>query len=203
MRARERVGDMTVCRCIKSCLALVVATGFFACSNDMQVINQIIDREEEEPDLTAYRIEVLYSDSAHLQMKMQAPVVKQFTSSEKPRDEFPEGMHVWMYGQDGTLEAEITANWATRDLTKKLWEARSNVVLSNGKGKRLESEQMFWDQEKAIIYSEKFTKYISETGDIATGRSGMRAKQDFSDWELLMGNGSLMMNDATESGTTP
>ncbi|MDR1864534.1 MAG: LPS export ABC transporter periplasmic protein LptC [Bacteroidales bacterium] len=173
---------------------ILILWGSFSCANDMAMINKIVD-PEEEPDMTAYNVEMLYSDSAYLQMKFVTPFVKQFTSAQKPRDEFPEGIHVRFYEKTGELKAEITANWAIHDHAEKLWEARSNVVLSNDKGEKLESEQMFWDQEKGIVYSRKFTKYTSETGNTAIGRNGMHAKQDFSEWTFLSSNATLMFQD--------
>ncbi|GHT21294.1 hypothetical protein FACS189430_01100 [Bacteroidia bacterium] len=162
-----------------------------ACSNDMQVIQKEID-PDEEPDLTAYHAKMDYSDSAVLQMHLETPLLKQFTNK---RDSFPKGLHVWVYEKNGTLKAEIRANWALHDHAQKLWEARSNVVITGSKGESLESEQMFWDEAKGIVYSTKFTKYTSGTGTIATGRNGMWAKQDFSQWKLLSGNATLVFND--------
>ncbi|MDR0712876.1 MAG: LPS export ABC transporter periplasmic protein LptC [Bacteroidales bacterium] len=168
-----------------------------SCSNDMQVIHKIVD-PDEEPDLTAFNIEMMYSDSAVLQMRMKTPVIKQFTSAKEPKDSFPEGIHVWMYEKTGELKAEITANWALHDHSSKIWEARSNVVISNSKGEKLESEQMFWNQEKGTVYSDKFTKYTSPTGNVATGRNGMFARQDFSELKLISGYGTMIFTEQDE-----
>ncbi|MDR2848400.1 MAG: LPS export ABC transporter periplasmic protein LptC [Bacteroidales bacterium] len=175
-------------------LLLCIFAGMIACSNDMQVIQKNVD-PDEEPDLTAYHFKMDYSDSALLQMHLETPVIKRFEKGKNPRDSFPSGLHVWMYEKNGTLKAEIRANWALHDHATNLWEARSNVVITSSKGETLESEQMFWDQGKGIVYSTKFTKYISGTGTIATGRNGMWAKQDFSQWKLLSGNATLVFND--------
>ncbi len=179
---------------LKHLLIFLSVLVIFACSNDMEVLNKIID-PDEEPDLTATNIELFYTDSARLQMKLEAPLVKQYVEAQKPRDEFPEGIHVWFYEKTGELKAEITANWAIQDHTTKIWEAKSNVVLINEEGAKLETEQMFWDQNKAIVYSDKFTKYTTKTGTVATGKNGMFAKQDFSQWRLLSGNATLVFDD--------
>ena len=170
----------------------------FSCANDLEVINKIID-PEEEPDLTATNVEMLFSDSARLQMKLISPLIKQYTSAKEPRDEFPEGLHVWLYEKTGELKAEITANWAKQDITTGIWEAKSNVVIINSEGDKLETEQMFWDPKKEIVYSEKYTKYTTNTGTVATGKDGMRAKQDFSQWRLIGGDGAtIVLKDEQE-----
>ncbi len=175
-------------------LFFVLMITVISCSNDMDVINKIID-PEEEPDVLATDVETWYTDSARLQMKMIAPILKQYVNVQNPRDEFPEGLHAWMYEKDGTLKAEVSANWAKNDHTTKIWEAQGNVVLIDASGARIESEQMFWDQEQQIVYSNKFTKYTTKTGNVATGRNGMHAKQDFSEWKLLSGNATLIVED--------
>ncbi|MDR3093473.1 MAG: LPS export ABC transporter periplasmic protein LptC [Bacteroidales bacterium] len=175
-------------------LLLCLFAGMVACSNDMQVIQRIVN-PDEEPDLTAFQVKMDYSDSAILQMHLETPLIKQFTGEKNPRDSFPNGLHVWMYEKNGTLNAEIRANWALHDNTKKLWEARNNVVITRSNGESLESEQMFWDEAKGIVYSTKVTKYTSETGTTTTGRNGMWAKQDFSEWKMFNGNGTLVFND--------
>ena len=180
--------------CYKILLFITAVAFLSSCSNDMAVINKIID-PEEEPDLLATNIKVLYTDSARLQMRLSAPIVKQFDAVKEPREEFPEGVHVLFYEKTGELKAELTANWAKNDQTTKIWEARSNVVLINSEGAKLETEQLFWDQQKAIVYSEKFTKYTTKTGSIATGKNGIYAKQDFSQWKLLSGNATLVFED--------
>ena len=141
-----------------------------SCVNDMAVVNKIID-PKEEPDLVADNIELLYSDSALLQMRLKAPVIRQYTEAEEPRREFPEGMHVWLFDKTGELKAEITANWAFHDMATNKWEARSNVVLTNIEGDKMETEQMFWEHEKQEVYSEKYTKITFANGNIASGES--------------------------------
>ena len=165
----------------------------FSCANDMDVINRLIDTELE-PDLLAENVELMYSDSARLTMRMVSPIVKQFNSATEKRDEFPEGLHVWLYEKTGELKAEITANWARHDTDKNLWEARSNVVVTNNEGLKLETEQLFWNPPKGIVYSEKYTKITAEDGTIATGNK-FNAIQDFTEWRLTEGKATIILKD--------
>ena len=166
---------------------------FLSCSNDMDIINRLIDIEID-PDLVAENVEVLYSDSARLQMKMETPVVKQFNSATEQRDEYPQGLHVWFYERTGELKGQIRANWAIHDKIKDLWEARSDVVAINSEGQKLETEQLFWDPQKGIVYSDKYTKITTEEGNIATG-DRFTAKQNFSEWKLFQGRATIMLRD--------
>jgi len=159
-----------------------LAAILFSCANSLEDLNKIID-PEEEPDITITNVEMQHSDSARLQVKMTAPSVKKYESAKEARDEFPQGMHVWLYEKTGELSAEITANWAKHDITIDLWEARNNVVLTNVEGRKLETEQLFWDQKKGTVYSENYTKITEANGNVYSGES-FTAKQDLSDYKL-------------------
>jgi LPS export ABC transporter protein LptC len=159
----------------------------------MEVVNRYIDTETE-PDLTGDHVEVFYSDSARLQMKLTTPLIKKYESAKDAHDEFPEGLHVWFYEKNGDLKAEITANWAHHDITTDLWEARSNVVIISADGRKLETEQLFWDPRKGDVYSEKYTKLTEANGSTGVGDT-FTAKQDFSEYKLRKGGGLIILQD--------
>jgi len=158
-----------------------------SCSQDLETIFKIIDTELE-PDLTVENIETLHFDSARLQVRMASPLMKQFTSAMQQRREFPEGVHVWLYESTGELGTEITANWAMHNIDLNLWEARGNVVVTTEDGRKIETEQLFWDQEKALVYSHVFTEVTQANGTTASGDS-FEADQDFESWRLFNRSG--------------
>jgi len=180
---------------------LFLITMLSSCVNDMDTVKKFIDTEIE-PDILGENVEVLYSDSARLQMRLTTPQFKQFTSATEQRREFPQGLHVWMYKKTGELEAELTANWAKHDLTVDLWEARSNVVITRADGQKLETEQLFWDRPKGEVYSEKYTKFINEDGFVATGDT-FWALQDFSDYKLNKGKATIILKDEEKPANQP
>ena len=158
----------------------------------MDIINKFIDIEID-PDFITENVEVLYSDSARIQMRMVTPLLRQFNSASEQRDEYPEGLHVWFY-EKGEYKGELTANWAKYDRVKDLWEASSNVVVTDADGKKLETEQLFWEPPKELIYSEKYTKITTENGDIFTGNR-FTSNQTFTDWKLISGRATIILRD--------
>jgi len=184
-------------------MILLVVT-MISCSTDIKVSGKYIN-EETEPDVVFYNLELLYSDSARLMVKLAAPLAKQFSSvQERQRKEFPEGLHVWFYEKTGELKAELTANWAIHDEVADLWEAQSNVVVIDREGKKLETEQLFWDPKKGIVYSEKYTKMTtSNDGTFFTGNS-FSANQDFTNPVLKQSTAQIWYYDTEteEEGET-
>ena len=168
-------------------IVLPLIATLFSCANDMDVVNKFIDAETE-PDLTGENVAVLYTDSARLKMKLVTPLIKQFNSAKERRNEFPEGIHVWLYKVTGELEAEITANRARHDIETDLIEANSNVVVTKADGQKLETEQLFFDQKKGEIYSNKYTKMTKDGSYEGSGES-FWAKQDFSIYKFFNKSG--------------
>ena len=178
-------------------IASLASMLLFSCANDMEVVNKIID-PEEEPDVIRYNVEMLYSDSARLQMKMTAPLMKIYESAKEAREECPKGLHVRFYEKTGEFKAELTANWAKHDVTKDLYEAQGNVIVTNAEGRKLETEQLFYNPKKGIVYSEKYTKITEPNGNMATGKS-FSSNQDFSNPKLIKGNAILYIKDEEEN----
>jgi len=168
-------------------IILSLSTTLFSCANDMDVVNKFIDAETE-PDLIGENVVILYTDSARLKMKLVTPRVIRFSSASEQRDEFPEGIHVWYYEETGELKAEITANWAKHNVAIDLWETRSNVVVTNNEGQKLETEQLFLDRKKGEVYSNKYTKMTKDGSYEGSGES-FWAKQDFSEWKFFNKSG--------------
>ena len=164
-------------------IASLAVLMMMSCGNDLEIIHKIIDTEIE-PDLTGKNVEMQHFDSARLQVRMVTPLMLQFTMTSEQRREFPEGIHVWLYKNTGELNAEITANWAKHNLETNIWEARNNVVVNDVvDGRVIETEQLFWDVNEAIVYSERFTRVTQSDGTMASGDT-FWARQDFSAWTL-------------------
>ena len=47
-------------------------------------------------------------------------------------------------------------------IRKKLWELKDSVVVINQTNDKLETEQLFWDQDKDDIYTDRFVKMTNE-----------------------------------------
>jgi len=178
-------------------IMLPLVAALFSCANDMEVVNKFID-EETEPDMVGIHFEILHSDSARLKMKLVTPLVKEFNSAKEKRREFPEGVHIWLYEITGELKAELTANRARQDMETNLFEAIGNVVVTVADGKKLETEQLFLDQKKSEIYSEKYTKITFKNGTIATG-DRFSAKQDLSEYKLIKGKATIMVKEEDQN----
>ena len=167
---------------------------FASCENDIDVINNITS-VKELPNLAATDIEIRYTDSAKLQVKMEAPEIEQYTSVDEPYIEFPKGIHVKFFDSLARVESEISSRYAIYYQENDLWEARQNVVAKNVQtGEQLNTELLYWDEKKGTVYSDKFTRITNDEG-VFYGEHGFEADQTLSRWKLIGSKGTVNIED--------
>ena len=165
---------------------------FFSCQNDIEIINAITS-ESDFPTESIQHIESIYSDSARIEIRIRAPEVKRYGNAIEPFMEFTKGIEVLFYDEQGEINSQLTANFAVYNETEKLWEARDSVVAINVNGEVLNTDLLFWDEEKGLIYSDKFVK-ITTDDEVLFGE-GLEANQDFSDWVIKKPKGTIYLEE--------
>ncbi len=179
-------------------LKLLFITGvsllIVSCENDIQKINSITN-SADLPEISANNVEIIYSDSGFVQMKLNAESIRQFSKVEKPYTEFPQGIFVRFYDDSLNIESEIRANYAIYHTAEKLWEARGNVVANNIEtGEKLNTEELFWDEDKKTIYSNSFSRIETVDGTFY-GQDGFESNQRFTKWTLKGSRGTVNIKD--------
>jgi len=163
------------------------------CENDIERIN-LLTSETEIPKIKGTNIKVIYSDSAKVKVQILAPAYLQFPDIERPYQEFPDGLEVYFYNDTMEIYSEIMADYAIYYFEEQLWHATGNVVarrLDNGDA--LNTEELFWDEEKELIYSDSYTKIQNEDGTFY-GKRGFESDQDLN-WQLKGTSGTVKVQD--------
>lgn len=171
-------------------LALMLA----GCENDIERINMITD-ETEAATIQGTNIRVIYSDSAKVKVQVLAPVYKQFPTAERPYMEFLEGLEVYFYNDSAKIESEIRADYTIYYMEERLWHATGNVEAKNlESGDALYTDELFWDENQELIYSDTYTRVISEDNTLY-GKKGFRSHQNLSNWQLIGSSGTIQVQD--------
>lgn len=172
-------------------LGLWLTTG---CENDIERIN-LLTSETKVPTISGTNVKVIYSDSGKVKVQILAPFYKQFPNAEKPYMEFPDGMEVFFYNDSMKMESEIRSDYAIYYTDEKLWHATGNVVAHKlNHGDALNTEELYWDEEKQLIYSDVYTKIQNQDGTFY-GKRGFEAFQDLSNWKLKGTSGTVNVQD--------
>ncbi len=173
-------------------LFLVLLLG--SCENDIERINMLTD-ESQAPTIQGTNIEVIYSDSAKVQVQILAPAYKQYPMAERPYMEFENGLEVFFYDDSAKIESELRAEYTIYYMEERLWHATGNVVAQKfGSGDALYTDELFWDESEQLIYSDSYTRVISE-GNTLYGKKGFRSHQSLSNWQLIGSSGTIQVQD--------
>ncbi len=175
-------------------LGMVVILVICSCKNDYETINALTS-ELSIPDQTGYDVEIMLHDSGYLKGKIIAPEVNKYDRVEEPYIEFPRGLKVYFYDSEQNEEKYVQAKYAINYRQDEFWELRNEVVAENLiTGEKLETDQLFWDQENEVIYSEKFSKITNEDGEFY-GENGFDASQDLTHWTLKGSKGTAIVSE--------
>lgn len=140
-------------------LLLILSIFISSCENKIPVIpkSDLLTL----PSLTVKDFKTTLTDSGRVQLKMSSPLVEKYDKAEPPYAEFRTGIKVVFYNGKDSAQAKVTSKYA-KCTDNNLWELRDSVVVINDKGERLETELLYWNQEKDLIYTDRFVKIKSE-----------------------------------------
>lgn len=136
-------------------------------SNTSEEIKAAVD-EENFPSLSVHDLETAITDSGKIAYRFITPEMNQYDNREKPYTEFPQGLHLIVYNDQEEIDAQIKSQYAIYHEGEELWELQNNVEAVNFKNEVINTEQLFWDSRKHIIYSDEFIK-ITTDQEILTG----------------------------------
>jgi LPS export ABC transporter protein LptC len=114
------------------------------------------------PSMTVKDFESVVSDSGKLQLVMSSSLMEKYVNSKPPYSEFRNGIKVMFYDGNDASIGSLTSKYAKLDEDKNLWELRDSVVIVNEKAERLETELLFWDRVKDLVYTDRFVKITTE-----------------------------------------
>lgn len=177
---------------LKSIVVICVTAMLFACENDMQTINSL-NIDDNLPDETAKDIEVIYSDSGKIMIKLLSPRLNRY-EAEEPYMDFPDGLRLLFFDSLMNVKSELTANYGISWEKKKLMEVKDDVVITDyEKDEVLNTEHITWDQNKREIYSEVFVKRTNRDG-VMYG-DGFSADENLKNYKLIRPRGVLTVED--------
>jgi LPS export ABC transporter protein LptC len=114
------------------------------------------------PSVTGKNIGTIFTDSGKVQLVLSAPLIETYSNTDEPYSEFRFGLNITFYEGHKEPVASATAKYARYTEKKKLWELKDSVVVVNEANEKLETEQLFWDEDKDLIFTDRFVKITRE-----------------------------------------
>jgi LPS export ABC transporter protein LptC len=112
------------------------------------------------PSLTGRNIKTVFTDSGRVQIIMISPLIEKYDKADPPYIEFRSGIRVVLFNNQKD-SVTVVSKYA-KCTNNNLWELRDSVVVINESNEKLETELLFWNQEKDRIYTDRFVKMTSE-----------------------------------------
>jgi LPS export ABC transporter protein LptC len=175
-------------------ITLLVATALalISCENDIEVVKSF-SGDSLMPSQTMINVVTNYTDSARLQLRITTPEINYYSTVTENYTEFPQGVFAEFFDRNENVESSLKSKYAIYFQDKELWEAKDSVVVVNRDGEILETDQLFWDERKKIIFSHSFVR-VTRPNEEITGE-GFEADETFSRWNIRKVQGTITLQD--------
>jgi len=166
-----------------------------SCSKKLETIKK--SDIESLPTITVRDFVTTYSDSSLRQLEMHSPIVERYTNKKPPYSEFRKGIKVIFF--DGKKEAvgTLSSKYARVMEDKRIWELKDSVVAVNERNEILETELLYWDQNKELVYTDRFVR-ITYKDEIVMG-TGLEADSRFTNSKIRNVSAIIYLSEEAEN----
>ena len=184
----QTIINITVAFC-----ATVMFVLFPGCSKSGKNLADAVEERDSLPSMTSLGVTTLISDSGITRYKIITEEWSIFDKKEPPYWAFEKGVYLEKFDTLLHIDASIKADTAYYYDRKKLWELKGNVQIRSQRGDKFETAQMFWDEKKKTVYSDKFIKIEQEDKTI-TGY-GFESNQELTEYVIKNTTGTFIIED--------
>ena len=158
----------------------VLSIILYSCSNDPEEVKEFVVKENL-PVETIEGAEMIHTNRGVLKFKIIANTINRFKGVE-PQLVFSNGFEVIFYNDSGLVESVLKAVNAEVNEINNIMIASNNVILISSEGKKLETEELIWDEKKNKIYTDKRVIITTEK-EMIKGR-GFQSTPDFLQYSI-------------------
>lgn len=174
---------------LKSIVVVITATMLFSCKNNFNEV-QKIGVSENQPIGVADTINLKRTDSGRVVANLISPKMLDFTNREFGYNEFPEGLILYLYDEQNQ-KSTVIADYAISYDETKLIDLQGNVILASSKKDTLFAEQLFYDQKKEWLFTNRPVTF-RQGNDIING-NGFDSDADLNQAQVLEIDGIITL----------
>jgi len=148
-----------------------------------------VSKPYKGPSMVVYQLEALLTDSAQPKILMKAPRQIEYENGDRL---FPDGVNIEFFGEKNKQSSVLTARKGKFNRERNIYTVTDNVVILNKEeGKKLNTEELHWNPDKKLIYTDKFVR-IETAEELLTG-TGLESSEDFDNYKILKVKGIFPM----------
>lgn len=144
------------------CLFLLNILLFWACDKDMKQI-QNLDKVKLVPTSEAHNFVLKHTDSAKIKSVLEGTLVYDYKSIDFPFTEFPNGINLTLFDEK-QQKSVIKADYAIMYDKNGIIDLQRNVTVTSNNGDVLSTEQLYFDQKREWVFTEKNCKLSNQNG---------------------------------------
>lgn len=175
----------------------------FSCQASAPQTEEPTESQNAENMMTEYseNLSIVMSENGLKSYHFETPLMEGYTLARDPYREFRKGIKITMFEEDSTSSdaATLTANYAIFYENRKLWEAKGDVVVIQTNGRRLYTQQLFWNQSTHRIYSNVDSRIVD--GDEMTDCEGFESDEEMVQWKYRKLKGVTYFTMSEDGGT--
>ena len=175
----------------------------FSCQASAPQTEEPAESQNAENMMTEYseNLSIVMSENGLKSYHFETPLMEGYTLARDPYREFRKGIKITMFEEDSTSSdaATLTANYAIFYENRKLWEAKGDVVVIQTNGRRLYTQQLFWNQSTHRIYSNVDSRIVD--GDEVYDCEGFESDENMTDWRYRKLKGVTYFTDTEASAS--
>ena len=169
-------------------IAALVITATAGCSHDKTPTAPAVKQRDSLPVMTSYGVSKLISDSGVIRYKLVAEQWSVYDRTVPPKQTFMSGIFMQKYDPFFHVEMYLTADTAYW-YDQNLWEFRGRVEIRKNNGTVFNTEELFWDMGKHIVYSHKYMHIVTPKEELQG--IGFRSDEELTDYEFFNSAGSF------------
>ena len=158
-----------------------------SCSNNPELVKEFIV-EKDLPIEVIKQADMIHTENGKIKVRIVANKIERF-QNQQPGLIFSEHMEVYFYNDSSELQSTLMANNASIDEDTKIMLAQNNVILTSNDDKKLETEELVWDEKQEKIYTDKKVKIT--TGKEVVYGEGFTSNPDFSQYSITKIHGTF------------
>lgn len=165
-----------------------------ACENSLNDIQKIASKEEDKPISRSTGVDVIYSDSAKVKMRILTPLMIEMDDPKKAYQEMPDGVKVIFFDDNQNQKGTITSKYAIRLEKENTITFRKNVVATNAQGETFKSEELILDHTAKKMYSTKAVEITMANGNVMNG-TGFNSNENLYPWHIDNSTGIFKVDE--------
>ncbi|MDO5655632.1 MAG: LPS export ABC transporter periplasmic protein LptC [Flavobacteriaceae bacterium] len=180
--------------------AALLGAAFLFSACEIQESKPLGEINKNFADRTIVQAFLTYKDSGIVRMELQAPLVEEFTLIDSPYTVMRKGVDIKFWNKEPEPNY-LRADWAKILDRKKFYEGRGNVEMINTDGDTLRTQQIFWDNQKRLIYTTDTVIIKRKNGTFNIANHGLTATEDFREFKLLDNSGIITLEEKSDRKT--